>query len=123
MKKMIVMMLLAAVLVSPAVGFAASPWTEETTYAGRVSGKLQFGLTNVLLGWVDLFAEPNRAAEKGENVWAGVGKGLVDTVLNEVGGAIHLITFMVPVDLPLPDNGVCLQPQKTKRTVKSDPIK
>jgi hypothetical protein len=109
MKKAVVLLTLLAMLIAPTVGFAASPWTEGQTYGERVSGKLQFGLTNVLLGWVDLFAEPNRAADKGENMWAGVGKGLVDTVLNTVGGAIHLVTFMIPADLPLPDNGVQLK--------------
>lgn len=115
MKKLLTLMLVMSLLLAPVLGFAASPWTEESTYADRVSGKLQFGLTNTLLGWIDLFAEPNKAANDGSNVWAGVGKGLVDTVVNEVGGAFQLVTFLIPVDLPLPENGVNLGLGKTSK--------
>lgn len=109
MKKMIVLLLLAAMCVMPVVGFAASPWTEEDTYGEKVSGKLQFGLVNTLLGWTDLIFEPIRGAKKCsscDSVWTGLGKGLGDAIVNEVGGAIHLITFPLVVDVPLPDNGV-----------------
>ena len=110
MKKTIVLLLLAAMFLSPAVVFAASPWTEETTYGDKVSEKLQFGLTNTLLGWTDLFFEPIRSSKKCEScdsLWTGLGKGITDSVVNEVGGAVHLLTFpLVFVDLPLPDDGV-----------------
>ncbi|HOW58935.1 MAG TPA: hypothetical protein PLO78_04320 [Candidatus Omnitrophota bacterium] len=109
MKKATTFLLLLAMLVLPAVGFAASPWTEEATYGDKVSGKLQFGLTNTLLGWTDLFFEPIRASKKCEScdsLWTGLGKGLTDAIVNEVGGAIHLLTFPLVLDLPLPDNGV-----------------
>ena len=122
MKKTLALFALFAMLIVPTVGFAASPWTEEKTYGDRISGKLQLGLTNVLLGWVDLFAEPNNAANKGENVWAGVGKGLIDTVANEGLGALHLVTFMIPADIPLPDNGVQLNLDK-KTAVKTQAVK
>jgi hypothetical protein len=108
MKRTIALLILLALFIVPTIGFAASPWTDEKTYADRVSGKLQFGLTNVLLGWVALFSEPNKAATNKENMWSGVGKGLVNTVMNEVGGAFQLVTFPIPVDLPLPDNGIQL---------------
>jgi hypothetical protein len=81
---------------------------EGTTYSERISGKFQFGLKNVLLGWIDLFYEPNKAVSDKTNVWAGVGKGLVDSIVNIVGGAFHLITFPIPADFPLPDDGVQL---------------
>ena len=109
MKKMIIFLVLAVMLVSPALSFAASPWTEGETYGDRVSGKLQFGLKNTLFGWLDLFFEPVRAASgcnDCENVWTGIVKGFTDAVINEVGGAVHLITFPLVVDLPLPENGV-----------------
>jgi len=97
------------ILGMPAVGLAASPWTEADTYGDKISGKLQFGLKNTLLGWTDLFFEPIRASKKCEScdsVWTGVGKGLTDAIVNEVGGAIHLVTFPLVVDVPLPDDGV-----------------
>lgn len=109
MKKAIIALLLAALFVMPTAGFAASPWTEENTYGEKVTGKLQFGLVNTLLGWTDAIFEPIRASkgcDSCDSVWKGIGKGLADGIVNEVGGAIHLITFPVVVDVPLPDNGV-----------------
>lgn len=106
--KRVMVLALAVLVVAPQAGFAASPWMNGKTYAERISGKFQFGLKNTLLGWVDLFYEPNQAVNAGTNVWAGVGKGLVDSLVNTVGGAFHLVTFPIPADFPLPENGVQL---------------
>ena len=109
MKKAIVFLVLLAVLLAPALSYAASPWMDEETYGEKVSGKLQFGLKNTLLGWTDLFFEPIRASKKCESCdsfWTGLAKGVTDSLVNEVGGAIHLLTFPLVVDVPLPDNGV-----------------
>jgi hypothetical protein len=109
MKKAIVVVLLAALFLIPATGFAASPWTEEDTYGQKISGKLQFGLVNTLFGWTDLFFEPIKASGKCDScdsVWTGIGKGATDALVNTVGGAIHLVTFPLVVDFPLPDDGV-----------------
>ena len=96
-----------SMLLAP-VAFAASPWTTEPTYAKKTTGKLMFGLQNTLLGWIQIFAVPNTYANEGKNAWAGVGQGLVEGVVDTVGGAVHLLTFPIPVDLPLPNNGVDL---------------
>lgn len=107
--KKIALLVLVAMLVTPMASFAASPWTEKETYGDRTSGKLYFGLMNTLFGWTDIFFEPIRASKKCEScdsVWTGLGKGFTDAVVNEVGGAIHLLTFPIPVDIPLPDDGV-----------------
>lgn len=106
--KGIVILLVITLMLVPTLAFAASPWVDKTTYGDKISGKFTFGLTNTLLGWVDLFYEPNRYQNEGKNVWSGVGKGLVDTVANTVGGAFHLVTFMIPVDFPLPEDGIDL---------------
>ncbi|MDD5216530.1 MAG: hypothetical protein PHN49_05935 [Candidatus Omnitrophica bacterium] len=108
MRKFLALAILLFVAITPTLAFAASPWTEKETYGDRVAGKLEFGLKNVLLGWVDLAYEPNKALTDNKNLWGGLGKGITDTVMNEVGGAVQLVTFMIPVDLPLPDNGVDL---------------
>ncbi|HOW88340.1 MAG TPA: hypothetical protein PKV84_06775 [Candidatus Omnitrophota bacterium] len=108
MKKILSLAVVLSMLLAPMAFATPSAWTEEKNYGDRVSGKLQFGLANTLLGWIDLFAEPNKFANEGKNVWSGVGKGMVDSVVNTVGGAIHLVTFPVPADLPLPDGGVDL---------------
>lgn len=104
MKKIIAVLMLLCVFAAPAM--AASPWTEESTYSGKVVGKLNFGFKNALLGWTELFYEPHAAAVDGKSAWAGLGKGLVDFPLNTIGGAVHLVTFLIPVDVPLPHNGV-----------------
>jgi len=91
------------------MAFGASPWAAETAYSDKMAGKFTFGLTNTMLGWTDIFVEPNRYHNEDRNVWAGVGRGLVDAVANTAGGAFHLVTFMIPVDFPLPDNGVDIE--------------
>lgn len=107
-KGMVLGLLVVLVLALSPVAWAASPWTEKLTYTERAAGKLQFGVTNTLLGWTDLIVEPNRAMTEKRNVWAGFGKGLVDGIVNTVGGVFHLGTFFIPVDFPLPEDGVKL---------------
>ncbi len=105
MKKVLALLMLA-ILMMPAMGMAASPWTEQKTYSEQVVGKFNFGFKNLLLGGLDIFYEPHRYAAEGKNAWSGFGKGLIDAPLNIIGGAVHLVTFLIPVDVPLPDNGV-----------------
>ncbi len=113
-KKLIAMLIVLAFLVAPSVAFAggtccqASSWTEGKTYSEKTFGKLSFGLKNALLGWVDVFYEPYKADKNDKSVLGGIGKGLFDLVANEIGGAVHFVTFPIPVDLPLPDGGLDL---------------
>ncbi|MFA5167122.1 MAG: exosortase system-associated protein, TIGR04073 family [Candidatus Omnitrophota bacterium] len=107
MKKIMSLVVILSMLLAP-VAFAASPWTEEKTYGDRVTGKLVFGLQNTLLGWIQLFAVPNQYANEGKNVWSGIGQGLVEATVCTFGGALQLVTFAIPADLPLPNNGVDL---------------
>lgn len=79
-----------------------SPWTKETTYVEKSINKLGFGLLNGLTGWTALFFEPMRE----ENKFTGIVKGAWRTITNTTGGALHMVTFFIPVDLPLPDGGV-----------------
>ena len=106
MKKLL-SLLLILVLLAPAVCFAASPWTTNTTYSDKVTGKLSYGFTNLTLGWLDLFYEPHRYHVEKKNIFLGIGKGIFDLVGNTVGGALHTVTFFIPqIDVPIPDNGV-----------------
>ncbi len=107
MKKILSLVVILSMLLAP-MAFAASPWTAEKAYGDRVTGKLVFGLQNTLLGWIQLFAVPNQYANSGKNVWSGIGQGVVEAVVDTVGGAIQLVTFPIPADLPLPNNGVDL---------------
>lgn len=103
----VLLVVLAMCACSTAAFAAASPWTTETGYQHQALGKLGFGVKNLLLGWVDLFKEPANAGSG--NLAKGIGKGVVDLVANEVGGALHTVTFFLPqVDVPLPDGGVQL---------------
>ena len=87
----------------------ASPWTSEAGWSNRAMGKLGFGLKNLLLGWTELFTEPHKEMQSGGNFFKGVGIGLKDAVENELGGAVHVLTFPVTgVDVPLPEGGVQL---------------
>ena len=86
--------------------YTPSPWTQEVGWSKRAVGKLGFGLKNLLLGWTDLFTEPSEASNAGQNVLKGIGIGLKDAVENELGGAVHVLTFPITgIDAPLPEGG------------------
>ena len=106
MKKIISLMVLLAIMLVPTLVMAASPWVDKPTYSEKVVGKLQFGFKNAFLGPFELFYEPHAAQVDHKNAWMGLGKGLIYGILDTAGGAIHAVTFLIPVDVPLPDNGV-----------------
>ena len=103
MKKIMSLVVILSMLLAP-VAFAASPWTEEKTYGEKTIGKLGYGLTNTVLGWTKLFSTPNEYSNEGKNVWSGVGQGLMDTVVTTVLGAVQLVTFPIPADIPIPSD-------------------
>ena len=103
MKKIMSLVVILSMLLAP-VAFAASPWTEKATYGEKTIGKLGYGLTNTVLGWTKLFSTPNAYSNEGKNVWAGVGQGLMDTVVTTCLGAIQLVTFPIPADIPIPSD-------------------
>ncbi len=87
--------------------FTASPWTKEVGYSQQAVGKLGFGLKNLLLGWTEFFTAPKAAADKGDNVFKGIGMGLKNGLEDTLGGVVHTVTFLVPqIDAPLPGGGV-----------------
>jgi hypothetical protein len=89
--------------------YTASPWTSEVGYTNRLVGKVGFGVKNLLLGWTELFTEPKEAMDEGGNFFVGLGKGLLNGVLDTVGGAVHLVTFPITaLDAPLPEGGTQL---------------
>lgn len=105
MKKLLAILIMLGVMFAPAA-MAQSPWMDSKTYSEKVTGKLSFGFKNLALGWTEIFYQPHAVAVDGKNGWTGLGKGLVYALADTVGGAVHLVTFLVPVDVPLPDNGV-----------------
>jgi hypothetical protein len=88
--------------------FEASDWTKESTYLGKTSQKLGFGFLNISAGWTAFFFEP----ANGQNFFTGLGKGIGYTVTNTVGGILHVVTFPVPLDIPLPHGGIVHEYQK-----------
>lgn len=85
-----------------AATFRPSPWTRETGYSEKTINKLGFGVMNFMTGWTDLFFEPYRK----KNIFTGLVKGVWKTVTNTAGGALHAVTFPIPLDIPLPEGGV-----------------
>lgn len=49
-----------------------------------------------------LFYEPTRPGNK----LLGLAKGIGFAISNTAGGAIHAVTFPVPLDVPLPGGGI-----------------
>jgi len=108
MKKMIVVMLIvmAITVFGSGPAFAASPWTTEKTYIEKTAKKMEFGLKNLLLGWTEIGSEAVEYKKNGKNVFQGIAVGFGEAIVYTVGGALHVATFPIPLDVPLPKNGV-----------------
>ncbi len=103
--------LAVALLLSASTASAASPWTMETTYGKKVAGKLDFGVKNLLGGWMAILpcksgCDVSKEGCPGMCCAKNLGMGLVNAVVYTVGGALHVVTFPIPVDVPLPNNGI-----------------
>ena len=106
MKKKIFTLLLLLTLLSQSAW--TSPWAKGETYGDKVGGKAVFGMKNLFLGWTALFTEPvkyNYFLEKKEG-WEGLCYGISKAVLYTATGAIQLVTFPIPLDLPNIGEGV-----------------
>ena len=98
-----------ALVATPALAHAASPWMEEQGWGNQAKGKFVYGLKNTLLGWTELFTEPYEAVQNGENFFVGLGTGVWNGVGQTLGGALHFVTFPIPaIDVPLPEGGTTL---------------
>ncbi len=113
MKKLSLLLVFLFIIGSlPVSGFAESPWTKETTYQGKMMGKLGFGVKNLLLGWTELFKKPaehyhNATEQKPIHLLEGVVDGIGTFVADTIGGALHVVTFPITnLDVPLPGDGV-----------------
>ena len=107
-----VMAFMAVCLLLASSAFAASPWTTESTYKGKVAAKLDFGVKNLLGGWTELLPCNSACAKDGHKTCPAMccakslGTGIVNAAIYTVGGAVHTATFLIPVDVPLPNDGV-----------------
>ena len=100
------LVVVAAVVLLDAPVFAASPWTTEPTYIEKTAKKLEFGLKNALLGWTEIGSETVEYKNSGKNAFQGMAVGLGEAIVYTVGGVLHVATFPIPLDIPLPENGV-----------------
>ncbi len=91
----------------PMSEFPASPWTQEKSYLSKTVGKLGFGLVNVVGGWTGIVSEFHEEPE--ENIAVAGMRALARVVTNTVGGALHVVTFPVPKDIPLPGGGTSFE--------------
>lgn len=107
MKKFLASVLLTA-LIMPGQLHAASPWTEGVNYLDKITGKLDFGMANLLGGWTEIYTEPQEAQLENRSRTKAALKGTANAFIFTLGGLVHTATFFIPVDLPLPDNGVPL---------------
>ena len=107
MKKAAALLLMVAILLAATSAFAASPWTEKTTYKEKLLGKLDFGFKNFVGGWTDIVRQPIKYNKDGKSAAEGFFVGVYQAIANTAGGALHLVTFPITqVDVPLPNNGV-----------------
>ena len=82
-------------------------------YWHQCEKKMDFGTTNFLMGWTSMISEPqekaaeaNSPSQKAASSLTGFGKGLLLFPINTAGGLANLVTFLVPGQIPLPENGV-----------------
>ena len=113
MKKQILFLALALFVVQqmsfalPMNEFPASSWTKGDGYVEKTVGKLGYGLVNVVGGWSALATEYYEKPET--NIGAAFLRSIARTVTNTVGGALHVVTFPVPKDIPLPGGGTSFE--------------
>ena len=110
MKKLSLLLIMVLMMSAlPAIGWAGSPWTTETTQHDKMMGKLGYGMKNLLLGWTEIIKRPIQGAKDEQFIGfgKGLGIGLYNGVMDTVGGALHVVTFPVTgLDIPLPGGGV-----------------
>ncbi len=87
--------------------FPDSSWTKGDGYVEKTVGKLGFGLVNVAGGWTALASEYHEKPET--NIGAAFLRSIARTLTNTVGGALHVVTFPVPVDIRLPGGGTSFE--------------
>lgn len=104
-QKSFIFILLSLVLCQPVW---SSPWSEKETYGQKIGGKAVFGLKNTLLGWTAIPTETIKYEYylEGKKGWEGFCIGIAKSVIYTATGAIHLVTFPLPVDFPDMGEGV-----------------
>ena len=102
-----ILMIAQAAFAAPMNEFPASEWTTRDGYVAKTVGKLGFGVVNLAGGWTALGTEPFEEPESNPVV-TGL-RTLARVVTNTVGGALHVVTFPAPFDIPLPGGGATFE--------------
>ncbi len=113
MNRIASLILLACFFCAPV--FAAE--AAAPSYLDRVDEKFDFGAINFVAGWTEIISEPmdhyREASSKKDRflkTTVGIGEGLFNAAANVVGGFLNVITAPMPQRIPLPENGVNLEP-------------
>jgi len=109
MKKLTALVLALVLSFSVMPGaMAASPWTEAEDYQSLTEQKLTFGLKNAFFGWSEIFDRVDQYNYEDKSPFTGFFEGIYYAVIYTIGGVLHVATFPLPIDVPLPNNGVQL---------------
>ncbi|MDD5672293.1 MAG: hypothetical protein PHN49_11705 [Candidatus Omnitrophica bacterium] len=124
-QRLLVLFVTVILLSAPSMVYAASPWMAEKSYGQKVEGKLDFGLMNFLAGWTEIYNQPRLAKQEGRSIAKAIGTGFLNAAADTVGGLLNVATFLIPVDIPLPHNGVDIDNYKkldpTSETAPTSP--
>jgi len=69
---------------------------EAQKWLRSAPGKFVRGMTNMGLGWMNLFSQTAHSVDEGENLFVGLGKGFGYTAGRTVQGAVEMLLFWVP---------------------------
>ena len=69
---------------------------ESGNYAVSAPGKISRGIVNIGFGWTNLFMQPKKSVDHGENLLMGIGKGFGYTLLRTIEGVAEAGLFFLP---------------------------
>ncbi|OGX06354.1 MAG: hypothetical protein A3G87_01775 [Omnitrophica bacterium RIFCSPLOWO2_12_FULL_50_11] len=71
-------------------------FAEADHWLRSAPGKIFRGLTNVTLGWTNLFSRPAKAVTEGDNILIGIADGIGHTLARTAQGAVEVVVFWFP---------------------------
>lgn len=100
MRKITILTVIVSLAVMPLAFANVCDSVSSSKYLEATGSKMVRGVGNVLLSWVELFRQPT----VNENKWEGVGRGVMQTGVRAVSGAVEAVTAIIPgVNIPQPD--------------------
>jgi len=80
----------------PMCPVCAKAGDEAAPYGTKAGFTLVRGATNTLFGWTELLRQPAQEVQEGGNVFAGMAKGVGESVKRTLAGAGEVLTFWTP---------------------------